>query len=137
MANQRILRIKTNITDRASNIQESSVIPPVEKDIVYSLFAKDITRFNSGDNLVTIPLSTVQTIKFVRLEARYTQDDPSATPSPVVAGDLAPFKVRLNGVVFDMDVNGGIFEFHGTINQLQVSTAYAFAQTEIISVIAG
>jgi len=71
MANQRILRIKTNITDRASNIQETSVNPPVEKDIAYSLFAKDITRFKDTDNLVNIPLSTVQTIKFVRLEAHF------------------------------------------------------------------
>lgn len=135
MANQRILNIETKITDRSSGLPTTTVIEPIKKDISYTLFAKDIVRFKDTDNLVNIPLNTLSTTKYVRLEARYIQDDAAALPSPVVTGDFAPFKVRLNGVLYDFDVSGGVFEFHGVISSLQVSTAYAFAQIEVVSVI--
>ena len=135
MANQRILNIETKITDRSAGLPTTTVIEPIKKDINYTLFAKDIVRFKDTDNLVTIPLNTLSTTKYVRLEARYIQDDASALPTPVIAGDFAAFRVRLNGVIYDFPVDGGVFEFHGAISQLQVSTLYAFAQIEVVSVI--
>ena len=135
MAHTRIITTDFKITKRGTDLVTSNVFPPITKDLVYTRQALDIIRIQQTDGLVTIPIANIPDIKLIHMEAKYTQDDPTALPTPIVHGDFAPFKMRIDGIVYDFNITRGLFHLEGSCNQLQVSTDYSYAPIEIAYII--
>ncbi|EMJ64564.1 MULTISPECIES: hypothetical protein [Leptospira] len=74
-----------------------------------------------SDNLVTIPIPSGITFKYVLILAKYLSDD---TAIGVKKDDPAPITVRINGSNHDHPTSLGFVAWSGGINSLRVATTY-------------
>ncbi|PJZ29103.1 MULTISPECIES: hypothetical protein [Leptospira] len=74
-----------------------------------------------SDNLVTIPIPTGITFKYVLILAKYLTDD---TAIGVKKDDPAPLVCRINGSNQDHPTSLGFVSWAGGINTLRVATTY-------------
>lgn len=116
MQEQHTIRIQ--LLKKGNDLVQSE-IAKIEKTMTVNESSKIKTHLKSSDLLKTISLSPVSTPDYLFVTGHHLVANVS---TGVKAGDLAPFKLRLNGSVEDLDCREGFAVLAGGITGFQVST---------------
>jgi hypothetical protein len=110
--------IKIQLLKKGTDLVQTE-IAKVEKTMIINESATIKTYLKASDLLKTISLSPVSNPDYLFVTGHHLVAN---VATGVKAGDLAPFKLRLNGSVEDIDCKEGFAVLAGETTGFQVST---------------
>lgn len=130
--------IKLDVLSRRDSGPERSILPDGLLSIDFAgVSDEQIVRFQArqSDGVQVITKTGIETARYLLVYAKYTADDDTATPDPIRNGDMAPFRITVNGATPETISQIPVLWPGEGLDTIQVRTDYETHPVEFVAII--